>query len=106
MLFLGKISTVAIVIVIGRELLKVMSDIYRISSLIRRCFFSFQNNPKNLDLSYKTDLDLWDCLGRVKLAKLHRTDLIFCTHSREGKTPSYSQINTVCKTGQSCSRHG
>ena len=29
-------------------------------------FFSFQNNPKNLDPSYKTDLDLWDCLGRVK----------------------------------------
>ena len=30
-------------------------------------FFSFQNNSKNLDLSYKVDLDLWDCLGRVKL---------------------------------------
>ena len=30
-------------------------------------FFSFQNNPKDLDLSYKTDLDLWDCLGRLKL---------------------------------------
>ena len=29
--------------------------------------FSFLNNPKNLDLSDKTDLDLWDCLGRVKL---------------------------------------
>ena len=29
-------------------------------------FFSFQNNPKNLDPFYKTDLDLWDCLGRVK----------------------------------------
>ena len=29
-------------------------------------FFSFQNNPKNLDLSYKMDLDLWDCLGKVK----------------------------------------
>ena len=29
--------------------------------------FSFQNNPKSLDPSYKTDLDLWDCLGRVKL---------------------------------------
>ena len=29
--------------------------------------FYFQNNPKNLDLSYKTDLDLWDCLGRVKV---------------------------------------
>ena len=44
-------------------------------------FFSFQNNLKDLDPSYKTDLDLWDyldpsyktdldlwdCLGRVKL---------------------------------------
>ena len=30
-------------------------------------FFSFLNNPKDLDLSCKTDLDLWDCLGRVKL---------------------------------------
>ena len=39
---------------------------YHISSLIRRHFFSFQNNPKNLDLSYQMDLDLWDCLGRVK----------------------------------------
>ena len=29
--------------------------------------FSFQNNPKNLDPSYKMDLDLWDYLGRVKL---------------------------------------
>ena len=25
------------------------------------------DNPKDLDLSYKTDLDLWDCLGRVIL---------------------------------------
>ena len=39
---------------------------YRISSLIRQCFFHFQNNPKNLDPSYKMDLDLWDCFGRVK----------------------------------------
>ena len=30
--------------------------------------FSFQNNPKGLDPFYKTDLDLSDCLGRVKLA--------------------------------------
>ena len=30
-------------------------------------FFPFQNNPKDLDPSYKTDLDLWDRLGRVKL---------------------------------------
>ena len=30
-------------------------------------FFSFQNNLKDLDPSCKTDLDLWDCLGRLKL---------------------------------------
>ena len=29
--------------------------------------FSFQNNPKDLDSSYKTNLDLGGCLGRVKL---------------------------------------
>ena len=61
-------------------------------------FFSFQNNSKNLDPSYKTDLDLWDYLGRVKLvmiAKFHRDYLVICSHSGEGKTLSYSQINTV-----------
>ena len=26
----------------------------------------FLNNPKDLDLSYKTDLDFWDCFGRKK----------------------------------------
>ena len=40
---------------------------YRISSVIRQSFFSFQNNPKDQDPSCKTDQDLWDCLGRVKL---------------------------------------
>ena len=39
---------------------------YHISSVIRRSFF-FQNNPKDLDPSCKTDLDLLDCLGRVNL---------------------------------------
>ena len=29
------------------------------------------------------------------LAKFHRADLVICSHSREGKTTSYSQINTV-----------
>ena len=37
---------------------------------------SFLNNPKDLDPSYKTDLDLWDCFGRKK-------------------TPSYNRRNTV-----------
>ena len=40
---------------------------YCISSVIGQSFFSFQNNLKNLDPSYKMDLDIWDCLGRVKL---------------------------------------
>ena len=29
--------------------------------------FSFQNYPESLDPSYKMDLDLWDCLRKVKL---------------------------------------
>ena len=40
---------------------------YCISLAIRQCFISFLINPKNLDPSYKMDLDLWDCLGRVTL---------------------------------------
>ena len=44
----------------------IFEDGYRISSIIRRSFF-FQNNPKDLDPSYKTDLHLLDRLGRVKL---------------------------------------
>ena len=37
---------------------------YHISSVIRWSFF-FQNTPKSLDLSHKTDLELCDCLRRV-----------------------------------------
>ena len=29
-------------------------------------FFSFHNNLKDLDPSYKMDLDLWDCFGKKK----------------------------------------
>ena len=42
------------------------------------------------------DLDLWDCLGRVKLvliiviAKFHRADLVICSSSGEGLTLSYT----------------
>ena len=59
--------------------------IYLISSVIRQSFFYFQNNPKHLDSSYKTNLDLWECLGRV----------VICSHSTEGKTLSCSRINMV-----------
>ena len=30
------------------------------------------------------------------IAIFHRSDLVICSRSREGKTPSYSQINRVC----------
>ena len=30
-------------------------------------FFQYKTTPKNLDLSSKTVLDLWDCLGGVKV---------------------------------------
>ena len=44
--------------------------------------FPIQNNPKSLDLSYKINLDLWDCLGRVNLvANFQRTDLVICNYS-------------------------
>ena len=33
----------------------------------RMGIFPFRNNPTDLDPSCKMDLDLWDCLGRVKL---------------------------------------
>ena len=39
--------------------------------------FSFRNSLKDLDLSYKTDLDLLDCFGRILLKE---------------KTPFYSWI--------------
>ena len=71
---------------------------YCISSVIRQSFFSFQNNPKNLDLSYKTDQDLWDSLGRVKLILMQNFIglILSCVVILErGKTLSYSRINMV-----------
>ena len=59
---------------------------YRIASFIRWIFFPSKTIQKNLDLSCKMDLDLWECLWRVKLiTKFHRTDSVICSHSREGK---------------------
>ena len=45
-----------------------------------RIIFSFQNNPRNLDPSYKMDLDLWDCFRKGKtriIAKFHMTVQLF-----------------------------
>ena len=45
-------------------------------------FFSFQNNSKDLEPSYKTDLELWYFLGMGKIgiiARFHRTVTIATT---------------------------
>ena len=47
--------------------LKCACTVYLYFFIYKTEFFSFQNNPKTLDPSFKMDLDLWDCLGRVKL---------------------------------------
>ena len=69
--------------------------------------FGIVLDKMDLDLGIvldKMDLDLRDCFGQDGsrslglfwngkthiIAKLHRTDLVICSHSREGKTPSYS----------------
>ena len=69
---------------------------YRISSAIRWSFFPSKTIKKNLDPSYKMDLDLWDYLGRLKWYYItNRTGRVTCSHSTEAKTPSYRQINMV-----------
>ena len=47
-------------------------------------FFPLSNKLKNLDLSYKTDLDFWNCLRREK--KQLMTKEIW-----------YSQTSTACR---------
>ena len=54
-------------------------------------FFPFQNNPKNLDPSYKMDLPgrPLELFGKGKtciIANFHRTDSVICNYSRERKT--------------------
>ena len=58
-----------------------------------RHIFSFQNNPKYLDPSYQDGSRFLGLFRKDKthiIAKLHRTDLVICSHYREGKTLSYS----------------
>ena len=50
-----------------------------------KMYFFFQNNPKNLDPSYKTDLDFWDCFGR--------RNYIFRIIFEEGENPFYSRTH-------------
>ena len=56
-------------------------------------FFSI---PKQSQRSRSTALDLWECLRRVKL---HRIDVVICSHFRERKI----WINTVELSDKVCS---
>ena len=48
--------------------------------------FFFSNNQKKLDPFYKMDLDLWDCLGRVKFVlQQNYIGLIFVVILERGK---------------------
>ena len=38
----------------------------------------FLNNPKDLDTSYKMDLDFWDCFGRQKKLCLTTKEIWYC----------------------------
>ena len=49
------------------------------------------SSKKNLDLSLKLFRKIKTCI----IAKFHWTDSVICSHSREGKTLSYSQINMI-----------
>ena len=56
-------------------------------------FFSFQNNPNNLDGS--RSLILFREGKTHMVAKFQKTDLVLRSNHRLVKTMSYSQINTV-----------
>ena len=49
------------------EMLLTISQITVFLRLEDKSFISFLNNPKNLEPSYKTDLNFWNCFGKVKL---------------------------------------
>ena len=93
----GGVRLLVIAVVLYKNIHSMERDNYRIYSAIRRGFLSlewvqiiksvlcnftviwvlpFLNNPKDLDPSDKTDLDIWDCFGRKT-------------------TPSYKRRNTV-----------
>ena len=74
-----------------------VGGVYRISSVIRQSFFLskqpqksraiLQDGSRSLGLFRK---------GKTRIiAKCLGVDLVICSHSIEGETPSYNRINTV-----------
>ena len=71
--------------------------VYHISFVIRQVFFVPKQSHKSRSVLYdrSRSLGLFRKSKTRIIAKFHRTDLVFCSHSRERKIPSYSQINTM-----------
>ena len=59
--------------------------------------FSFQNSRRDLDSSYKIDLDLWDCLESIKLVLWQNfIGLVWLFVAiLEGESPSSGRIDAV-----------
>ena len=69
----------------------------------------FINNPKDLDPSYKTDLDLWDCFGRKKLCLITEEIWYFIrNHIVEIRNHVVDKdaVNDITCTGQSVITRG
>ena len=66
----------------------------------------FLNNPKDLDLSYKTDLDFWDCFGKKKNLNLIAKEIWYMIVKAKTKASCIDvQVDCVCLLLESFS-HG
>ena len=61
---------------------------YHISSVIRQSYFPSKQSQKSRSIFNRSrSLGLFKKDKTRIIAKFHRTDLVICNHSREGKTP-------------------
>ena len=68
---------------------------YCISLVIRQGFFPSKTITKILICLIRPFMGPFRKGKTHIIAKFHWTDFVICSHLREGKIPSYSQINTV-----------
>ena len=57
--------------------------------------FFFSKKSRSVLLDGSRSLKLFRKSKTCIIAKIHWTDSVICSDSREGKTPSYSQVNTI-----------
>ena len=57
---------------------------------MKLCYYTqvlpFLNSPKHLDPSYKTDLNFWDCFGRIKKLGLIIEEIQYVLHIKYSYT--------------------